>query len=218
MTTSSAARICFGLTAGLVVVGLIVQTEVVVTADEAFFDGTAARLFNMFCFFTVQSNVIVGVTCGLLAWRLDRTSTAFRVFRLAGVVDIAITGVVYNVALADLNELDGKAAVADQLLHVVVPLVAVAGWLVFGPRGLVDLRDVGLAALVPLAWLVFTLLRGPIVDWYPYPFLDVRDHGYPQVFLNCALVALLFLALAAGARAADRALARRALGVRPTSA
>jgi hypothetical protein len=217
VTTSNAARICFGLTAGLVVVGLIVQAEVVVTADEAFFDGTAARLFNMFCFFTVQSNVIVGVTCGLLAWRLDRTSAAFRVFRLAGVVDIAITGVVYNVALADLNELDGKAAVADQLLHVVVPLLAVAGWLVFGPRGLVDLRDIGLAALVPLAWLVFTLLRGPIVDWYPYPFLDVRDHGYPQVVLNCALVALLFVALAAGARAADRAVERRALGVRPTS-
>ena len=198
----------FGVTAALVVVGLIVQGEVVVTADEAAFDGTAARLFNMVCFFTVQSNVIVGVTCGLLAWRLDRTSTGFRVFRLVGVLDIAVTGVVYHVALADLHELDGKAAVADQLLHGVVPVVAVAGWIVLGPRGLIDLRTIGLAALVPLAWLAFTLLRGPIVDWYPYPFLDVRDHGYPQVLLNSAVVALLFLALGFGARAADRALER----------
>ena len=114
----------------------------------------------------------------------------------------------YHVALADLQELDGKAAVADQLLHLVVPVLAVAGWLVFGPRGLVSARDIGLATLVPLAWLVFTLIRGPIVDWYPYPFLDVRDHGYPRVFANCVLVGLLFLALAAGARALDRVLDR----------
>ena len=199
----------FGTAAALVVVGLIVQAEVVITADEAVFKGTAARLFNMFCFFTVQSNVIVGVTCGLLAWRLDRASTAFRAFRLAGVIDIAITGVVYHVALADLQELDGKAAVADQLLHLVVPIAGVVGWIVFGPRGSVDVRTIGLAALVPLAWLVFTLIRGPIVDWYPYPFLDVRDHGYPQVLLNSAVVALLFVALGFGARAADHALARR---------
>jgi hypothetical protein len=209
VTSSTAARSLFGLTAALVLVGSVVQIEVVVTADEAVFDGTAARLFNMFCFFTVQSNVIVGVTCALLAWRLDRASTPFRVFRLAGVLDIAVTGVVYHVALADLHELDGKAAVADQLLHSVVPALAVAGWIVFGPRGLVDLRTIATAALVPLAWLVFTLIRGPIVDWYPYPFLDVRDHGYPRVLLSSAVVALLFLALGFGARAADHALERR---------
>jgi hypothetical protein len=209
VTSPTAARAFFGLTGVTVLVGLIVQAEVVVTADEAFFDGTAARLFNMFCFFTVQSNVIVGVTCGLLAWRLDWTSTSFRVFRLVGVVDIAITGVVYHVALADLQELDGKAAVADQLLHLVVPVLAVLGWIVFGPRGLIAGRDMVLATLVPLAWLVFTLIRGPIVDWYPYPFLDVRDHGYAQVLLNCTLVAALFLALAQAARSADTALSPR---------
>jgi hypothetical protein len=201
---TTTARWLFGVTAGLVVVGLVIQGELVVRADEAFFDGTAARLFNMFCFFTVQSNVIVGITCGLLARRLDRASPAFRVFRLAGVIDIAITGVVYNVALADLHELDGRAAVADQLLHVVVPILAVVGWLLLGPRGLVAGRDVAWAALVPLAWLVFTLIRGPIVDWYPYPFLDVRDHGYPRVVLNCLVVGALFVALGAGARALDR--------------
>jgi hypothetical protein len=207
--TTPVARVVFGVTAGLVVVGLVVQGEVVVTADAAAFDGTVARLFNMFCFFTVQSNVIVGISCALLAQRLDRTSAAFRVLRLAGVLDIAVTGVVYHVALADLQELDGRAAVADQLLHGIVPAIAVAGWIVFGPRGLVDVRTIGLAALVPLAWLAFTLVRGPIVDWYPYPFLDVRDHGYPQVLLNSTVVALLFLALGFGAWVADRALARR---------
>jgi hypothetical protein len=201
-------RAVLGGTAALVLVGLVIQAQASLAADEAYFDGAAARLFNMFCFFTVQSNLLVGVTCGLLAWRPDwgTTSAVLRALRLAGLVDIAITGVVYNVALADLRELDGKAAVADQIVHIVVPIVAVAGWLAVGPRGMVAWADVAWAAVVPLAWLVFTFVRGPIVDWYPYPFLDVRDHGYPLVLLNSAVVALLFLALAAGARALDRRL------------
>ncbi len=71
-------------------------------------------------------------------------------------------------------------------------------------------RVVGLSLLYPLAWLVFTLVRGPISDFYPYPFLDVRVLGYPAVLLNCVVVAVLFVALAAAAAAFDRAMARRA--------
>jgi hypothetical protein len=42
--------------------------------------------------------IIVGATTLLLAGRLDRSSTVFRVFRLAGVVQIAVTGIVYHFA------------------------------------------------------------------------------------------------------------------------
>ena len=61
----------------------------------------------------------------------------------------------------------------------------------------------------PLGWLVFTLVRGSFVqdvngrDYYPYPFLDVQLHGYAVVFVNCALVVVLFAALCAGAKALD---------------
>jgi len=34
------------------------------------------------------------------------------------------------------------------------------------------------------AWGAFTLIRGSIVDWYPYPFIDVIEHGYGRVLLN----------------------------------
>lgn len=178
-------------------------------ATEGFFTTPLARVFNLFCYFTVQSNVIVGVTCLLLALRPDRHSTVFAVFRLAGVIDIAITGVVYHVALAQLFELKGYAFVADQLLHTVVPILAVGGWLIFGPRRRVSWSIVGWAMLVPIGWTVFTLIRGPIVNYYPYPFIDVDLHGYGTVFVNMALIAGLFFALAAGALALDRVLAKR---------
>ena len=54
------------------------------------------------------------------------------------------------------------------------------------------------------AWLAFTLIRGEGTGFYPYPFVDVSTHGYGRVLLNCLLVALLFLALAAGATLLDR--------------
>jgi hypothetical protein len=214
VTYRNAARVAFGLTAVLVLVGLIIQISLAIDGgEEQFSDHAVSRVFNVFCFFTVQSNIIVGITCLLLAMDLDRDSAAFRMFRLAGVIDIAITGVVYHVAIASLHELDGKAAVADQIAHTIVPIVGVVGWLVFGPRGLASRTDAVRAMVVPLAWLVFTMVRGPIVDdWYPYEFMEVPDHGYPRVLLNIAIVAVLFAAIAAGAVLLDRLLTRRQPG------
>jgi hypothetical protein len=203
------SRIWFGLTAAVVLVGLAVQVVVTAGATGGHFDSVAGRIFNLFCFFTVQSNVIVGVTSAQLAANPDRPSTVFRVFRLAGLVGIAVTGVVFHVVLAGLQELQGYAAFADFMLHTASPVLCVAGWLLFGPRVASGPRVVALALLYPLAWLVFTLVRGPLVDFYPYPFLDVRLHGYPVVLLNCLFVGILFAALAACATALDRALARR---------
>lgn len=194
----------------------MLQLIVVVGYHGGQFATVGGRVFNMFCYFTIQSNVIVGVTCLLLALKLDRRSTVFRVFRLIGLIDIVITGVVFHIALAHLQELNGHAAVADQLLHTVVPILAVLGWLLFGPRGLTSPRIAVLASLYPICWAAFTLIRGPISDFYPYPFIDVRKHGYPIVFLNISLVALLFLLLAGGAILLDRWLSRTA-GIAATS-
>lgn len=169
-------------------------------------------MVNVFSFFTVQSNVIVVVTSALLALRLDRPSTPFRTWRLTGLVAITITGVVFHLALADLQELTGKEAVADFVLHTLSPILTVLGWLVFGPRGQVSGRTVRLAVAFPVAWLAYALVRGAFVtdrfgnDYYPYPFLNAHLHGYASVFGAAALVAVLFLAVAYGALAVDRRL------------
>ena len=38
-------------------------------------------------------------------------------------------------------------------------------------------------ACFPLLYVVYSLIRGPFVNWYPYPFLDPRIGGYGRVFL-----------------------------------
>ncbi len=49
-----------------------------------------ARAGNAFAFFTVQSNLLVGIATLLLAVRLERSSAVFGVLRLAGLVAITV--------------------------------------------------------------------------------------------------------------------------------
>lgn len=200
-----AARIWFALTAVGVLVGLVVQVRATAQVDEGFFDSDAKRIANIFCYFTIWSNILIGATSALLAVRLDRRSTAFRATYLAAVLMIVVTGIVVQVALKDIvAELDGKAAAADFFTHQLAPVMGGLGWILFGPRGWIDGRVIRGAVVIPVVWLAFTLIRAPFAsDFYPYPFLDVTDLGYPRVFVNIAIVAVLFLGLAFGARALD---------------
>ena len=45
---------------------------------------------------------------------------------------------------------------------------------------------------------IYTLTRGPIVDWYPYPFIDPRSQGYLSMTLGVVVVFIGMTALSAG--------------------
>jgi hypothetical protein len=134
----------------------------------------------------------------------------FTVLWLDALVGIVVTGIVYQVALAGLYELHGLSLFADTVLHKVTPILFLLGWLVAGPRGALTWRTVWWSLLYPLAWLAFTLPRGAITGFYPYPFVDAGALGYGHVTLNCVFIGLFFTALATGALLADRRFARLA--------
>ncbi|WP_280481932.1 Pr6Pr family membrane protein, partial [Nocardia cyriacigeorgica] len=54
----------------------------------------------------------------------------------------------------------------------------------------------------------YTLIRGPVVDWYPYPFLDPREQGYVSLVIGLVVLTGVF-ALLAVAVVALGGLARR---------
>jgi hypothetical protein len=208
MRSNSWARLWFAVNALVVFVGIVIQVPVAMDVEEGFFDTPLKRGLNVFVFFTIQSNIVVGVTSLLLAVRRERSSFVFQVFRLIGVVGIALTFIVFHVALRELQDLTGQAAVADFLLHTASPILCVVGWIVFGPRGLTSPRVVWSTLVFLLAWGAFTLIRGAVIDWYPYPFMDPSDAGYARVALNLTLIGATFVALAAGAHWLDGRLAR----------
>ena len=210
MQGTKLARGWFAVTSLVALTGLV--TQVIATAADTTgqFRTAGGRIANLFCFFTIDSNLLVAVTSALLALGVARATGPFRVLWLDALVGIIVTGVVYQVALAGLYDLHGLSLFSDTMLHKVSPILFVLGWLLVAPRGALTWRTVWWSLAYPLVWLAFTLVRGAITGFYPYPFLDAGEQGYGSITVNCLVIAAFFIGLGVGALALDRTLARRA--------
>ncbi len=156
-----------------------------------------ATVTGLLPYFTIQSNVGYGVFAAWAAFRGRATPAA-----LKGAVTlyVAITGLVYHLVLT--NPASGFAAeevrralpeaIGNQLLHTVVPLLAVLDWLLFDERGRFRWRYALYWLAFPLGYLAFALLRGLVVDKYPYPFINVNELGYDGVSVSTAVFAVAF--------------------------
>jgi hypothetical protein len=65
-----------------------------------------------------------------------------------------------------------------------MPIAAVVGWLLFSPKQRLSWKNALYWQSFPLLFVCYTLLRGPFVHWYPYPFLNPTiSGGYISVLL-----------------------------------
>ncbi len=197
-----------GLTAAVSIGALALQLVLVISGSAVLAEvdppGLGLRLARYAAYFTIQSNLLVAITALQLARNPRRDGEWWRVLRVVAVVGIGVTGIVHFFLLRPLLELNGWDYAADKALHMVVPVLAVVGWLVFGPRPRVTIRAVALALAWPLAWLVLTLVVGGLSGWFPYPFLDFDENGAGEVIVACVGVTLVFLAGFGAALVADR--------------
>ncbi len=209
------ARGWHAIVALLVVVAVVVQVVIAVRVPgtpHAVTPGllrgssTAGRVVRVLSFFTIQSNLLCGFVSVQLAVDPSRDGRGRRALRLAALFGITVTGIVYSTVLARIHEPDGAAETfVNDVVHYVVPVMMVLGWLLFGPRPRIDRATVLGSAVFPVAWMGYTMMRGAIWGWYPYPFLDVTTHGYARVAVNAVLV-LVVLAVVAGVFALGDAL------------
>lgn len=206
------ARGWHALTAATAAGALLLQLALVFAGESVLAETggptLGVRLARYIAYFTIQSNLLVLVSVAVLARDPFADGPRWRALRLAGVMGITVTGLVHFVLLRPLLELDGLSLVADRLLHLAVPGLAVVGWLVFGPRGRIDRRALVAAFLWPVAWLAVTLAVEAVTGWYPYPFLDVASSGWAGVALSCAGIAVLVVVCLAALNTLDRWLGR----------
>jgi len=154
---------------------------------------------NFFSYFTILSNLLVASTLTISVFgattRLGRMLSQ-QTSKSAIALYILIVGLVYNLVLRGIWAPKGWQLVADNLLHVIVPIAYVIYWIIFTPKNSLTWKNGIVWSYFPLLYLIYSLIRGHFVGWYPYPFLDVAKFGYHQVLINSGFVLLAFIIFA----------------------
>ncbi|WP_170304537.1 Pr6Pr family membrane protein [Microlunatus speluncae] len=197
--------------AAVAAAGLVIQLALLFAGGEDVNSGSGAaavplgtRLLRFFSYFTIQSNILVLVVSILLALRPGRDGAFWRTVRLDALLGIVITGIVYATILAPLAHFEGTALLATVLLHYVSPWLFLACWLLVGPRPRIGWITVAAAFAWPAAWIAYTLIHGAISGWYPYPFLNVTQLGFPIALRNIVIILLAAAVIAVIFRLLDR--------------
>ncbi|MBB3228765.1 hypothetical protein FHW69_003407 [Luteibacter sp. Sphag1AF] len=149
-------------------------------------------------YFTIISNIIVALVCTFVTtggnasfmawWRRPRVMAATAVY-------ILVTGLVYAALLQRLYHPQGPQLWADMALHKVVPVAYLLWWAFLTPHGALRWRDAFAWLVLPAVYLGWTLAHGALSGFYPYPFINVAQLGYPHALLNALGVGVLFYTL-----------------------
>lgn len=161
---------------------------------------------HYFSYFTIDSNLLAAAVFLILAARRGERSARFEMVRGVSVICMTVTGIVFTVLLSG-TDVDTAIPWVNDVVHSVMPIVVAVDWLLDPPRTRLTYRQ-GLSwVVVPAIWLAYTLVKGPILDKYPYPFLDPANGGYGTVAVYCfailAVMGVLCLAAVWVANAAN---------------
>ncbi|PEB79249.1 hypothetical protein COM95_22195 [Bacillus cereus] len=153
---------------------------------------------NFFSFFTIESNILVAVILLLnsLGIATFGRSEQFGVLRGAATVYILTTGLIYFLLLRGLEEsLQTAIPWVNTVLHYIMPLAMILDWVINPPTKTITWKQAASWLVFPLLYVVYSLIRGPFVNWYPYPFLDPRIGGYGRVLLYSIGIAVVIGAI-----------------------
>jgi hypothetical protein len=149
---------------------------------------------DYFSYFTELSNLIAAAIFLYGAVHTGTRSRTVELLRGAAVVYMLTTGIVYAVLLS------GHAVPypwVNTVLHKAMPIAVALDWAIDPPRVRLELRETILWMGFPIVYVAYTLIRGAIVDWYPYFFVDPRrEGGYLLVAGGCIAIAIGIFALA----------------------
>jgi hypothetical protein len=156
---------------------------------------------NWFSYFTTESAFVLDATLAvgvLSALRWAEDPPWFVGLRIVATTYAITSGAVFAVIVAQAARHDYTVDVpwSSQLLHFWIPAYALLDWMLAPGRTAARWRLLPWVLAMPAVWAAYTLIRGPLVGWYPYFFLDPAQVGGPleQAFY-LALVAVILLAI-----------------------
>ncbi|MGX5358213.1 Pr6Pr family membrane protein [Kocuria sp. KH4] len=165
---------------------------------------------NLFSYFTVHSTILLILVLGLVVvyyTLYDKEPVWLTALRALATTYMVVSGVVFTIMLANANLFGYLFLVpaSSKVLHFVLPVYAVTDFL-FGPgRHRLAVSTAWASMVYPVLWAAYTLVRGRLVGWYPYFFLDPHQvGGYTAVGLFSLGVSVLILSTALLVTAATR--------------
>jgi hypothetical protein len=153
------------------------------------------RLERFISYFTIQSNIAVLLAALAVFKGKPLDDPWWKALRLASLLGITVTGIIYVVVLSGDANNTGLGQVANLMLHYIAPPLTVIAWLAFGPWPDFKISDLPRTLLWPALWIAYTLIHGAITDWYPYPFINVTEHGYGKVTINIISITVFAIVL-----------------------
>jgi len=199
MNTATAKRL-FGINAfiawlgyGMVqvvnILGLVPQTTPYDPGSNLFgghpegIAGAIGRVFDSHGYFTTWSNIMVAVTLTALYLNPERTGRFFSGLRNTGLLMITMTMVLYHLLLAGVANPQSWYALTNLLQHYITPVITIAVWAAAGPRSRFPFSHTFTVFIIPITYLVYTLVHGAIASVYPYGFFNVIKYGYASVLM-----------------------------------
>lgn len=193
---NSAANLFIAVIALIAWFALILQLYIMISSASANHLTKLQATGRFFAFYTILTNLLVAIN--LTAILLFPRSAIGKFFVQASPAAataeyILIVGIIYNVLLRQLWKPEGWQKIADELLHVVVPLFYVLYWFFYASKKSLQWKNIISWLIYPFLYLIYMLVRGAAEGFYPYPFLNVKELGYGQMFLNSAGMLIMFV-------------------------
>lgn len=163
-------------------------------------DGVVHGTIIYFSYFSILGNILVATafTAPLLPASPSKDFFLNPGVRTAIGVYILIIAVIFHLLLRNVEHVTGLGWYDNALFHYIMPLLYLLDWVVFVPKRDLTFRQIPFWLIFPVAYVCYTLAHGAASGFYPYPFLDVRAHGYPQILTNIGGLTMLFIGVSGG--------------------
>ena len=163
--------------------------------------GAAHDTVQFFSYFTILSNLCAALVLLAGTLRVPTPSRAWNLTRLVAAANMVVVALVYQVLLS-ADDTGSLRPWINFVLHYFMPMAIAVEWLLAPPRTPLGFKAGSLVLVFPLAYLAYSLIRGTVTGWYPYPFIDpTGPGGYGGVCAYAAGIAALFLVVGWGFRA-----------------
>lgn len=158
--------------------------------------GMGYDVWNFFSYFTNLSNIFAALVLLISGYRVlirKRPSEIDDATRGTATIAMAVVGLVFGALLAG-EDLGSLLPWVNFVVHYLIPVVMVVDWLFQPPRATLTTRHIWYWLLYPIGYLVYSLVRGALVNWYPYWFIDpTRAGGWGGVVVFALAISVGFL-------------------------